>query len=66
MAKEENLRPIELTHDEARKFGTLGGIESGRKRRERKTMREQLEMLLQSTKKHWKVIQKRMNLLEIL
>ena len=52
MAKEENLRPIELTHDEARKFGTLGGIESGRKRRERKTMREQLEMLLQSTKKH--------------
>ena len=48
MANESNLKPFtsEQSHEEAVKNGSKGGINSGKARRERKAMREQLEMLL--------------------
>ncbi len=46
MAKEENLRPIELSHDEAVENGRKGGIASGKARKEKKLMKEALEELL--------------------
>ena len=48
MANIENLKPIEtLSKEEAKKRGSKGGKASVKARRERKTMRTQLEMLLQ-------------------
>lgn len=47
MANIENLKPkTTLSKEEAKKNGKKGGIASGKVRRERKAMREQLEMLL--------------------
>ena len=48
MANESNLKPFtsEQSHDEAVKNGSKGGKNSGKARRERKAMREQLELLL--------------------
>lgn len=48
MANTENLKPknSNQSQDEAKKNGKKGGIASGKARRERKAMREQLEMLL--------------------
>ena len=40
MAKEDNLRPIRLSHDEATKNGRKGGLASAEARRRRKEMRE--------------------------
>ena len=45
MANEENLRPIQSV-SEAREKGAKGGIKSGETRRRKKTLREQMEMLL--------------------
>lgn len=45
MANEKNLQPIR-SENEARKKGKNGGIKSGKVRRERKAMKEQMEMLL--------------------
>ena len=44
MANEQNLR--KLTSNEAREIGKKGGIASGQKRAERKTLREELLLLL--------------------
>lgn len=40
-----NLRPIELTHDEAVKNGSKGGKKSAQKRRQLKTWKEVLNIL---------------------
>lgn len=45
MAKTENLRTIELSHDEAVENGRKGGIASGEARRRKKTMRELAQAL---------------------
>ena len=47
MANEQNLKPRELTSEEAMELGRKGGIASGKARREKKTMRETLEMMLE-------------------
>lgn len=47
MANEQNLRPIELTHEEAVKNGRKGGVASGEARRKKKLMREAFEELLE-------------------
>ncbi len=47
MANEQNLKPkTTLSKEEAKKMGSKGGIASGKARRERKAMKEQLEILL--------------------
>lgn len=48
MANIENLKPKDSnqSREEAKKNGKKGGVASGKARRERKAMREQLEMLL--------------------
>lgn len=48
MANEQNLIPFtsEQNREEAKKNGAKGGIKSGEVRRQRKAMREQMEMLL--------------------
>lgn len=48
MANEENLIPFtsDQSREEARKNGRKGGIKSGEVRRQRKAMKEQMEMLL--------------------
>lgn len=47
MANESNLKPIKtLTNEEAKKRGSKGGKASVKARRERKAMREQMQMLL--------------------
>lgn len=47
MANVENLQPIKtLSKEEAKKRGSKGGKASVKAKRERKAMREQLEMLL--------------------
>lgn len=47
MAGIDNLIPFnERTQEEARELGKLGGIKSGEVRRERKTLRETLLMML--------------------
>lgn len=47
MANEQNLRPIELTHEEAVKNGRKGGVASGEARRKKRLMREAFEELLE-------------------
>ena len=53
MAKEDNLIPFTSDQDreEAKKNGRLGGIASGKARREKATMKKRLEELLNSTDK---------------
>lgn len=46
MANIENLRPIQLSHDEAMKNGRKGGLASGEVRRRRKELREFLNEYL--------------------
>lgn len=46
MANEENLNPIR-TEKEARELGRKGGIASGEARRNKKTMKEMLDYLLE-------------------
>lgn len=47
MANEQNLKPkTTLSKEEAKRIGSKGGIASGKARRERKAMKEQLEILL--------------------
>lgn len=49
MANEQNLRPIrkgDVSHEEAKRRGRLGGIASGKARRERKTMQEIARIVL--------------------
>lgn len=48
MANEDNLKTIELTHEQAVKFGSKGGKASVRAKRQRKTMKMQLELLMSS------------------
>lgn len=45
MANEKNLKPVQ-TKSEARKKGKAGGIKSGKVRAERKTLKEELLLLL--------------------
>lgn len=45
MANEKNLKPVRTT-SEARKKGKAGGIKSGKVRAERKTLKEELLLLL--------------------
>lgn len=56
MANNENLKP--LTKDKAREFGSKGGKRSVEVRRQRKAMREQMEMLLTLPLKDQKIINK--------
>lgn len=50
MANSENLKPMnKRTKDERRKIAQKAGIKSGEKRRERKKLRELLELALQET-----------------
>lgn len=48
MANEQNLIPFtsEQSREEAKKNGAKGGIKSGEVRRQRKAMKEQMDMLL--------------------
>lgn len=46
MSNNSNLRPIELTHEEATILGAKGGKASAKARREKKAMRETLNTLL--------------------
>ena len=48
MAKEKQKPPRVLTTDEAREIGKIGGIVSGESRREKKTLRETMELALQA------------------
>ena len=45
MAREDNLRPVR-TEEEARELGRLGGIASGKARREKRLLRELAQMIL--------------------
>lgn len=47
MANESNLKPVR-TKEEARKRGKQGGIKSGESRRARKTLKEELLLLLET------------------
>ena len=47
MANEQNLKPRELTTEEATIMGRKGGIASGEARRQKATMRETLKMMLE-------------------
>ena len=46
MANEQNLKPRQLTTEEAAKIGSMGGKKSAEVRRQRKAMKEQMELLL--------------------
>lgn len=46
MANEQNLRPRNLTSEEAVKMGKKGGEKSGKVRREKKLMKDQMKLLL--------------------
>ena len=54
MANEQNLTPVR-TKSEARERGRNGGIASGKARAERKSMREELLILLQEDKMQEKI-----------
>ena len=53
MTNEANLNPVQ-SKEEARKRGRAGGIASGKERREKKMMRETLDMLLSMPLKNGK------------
>lgn len=46
MANEQNLRPRELTSEEAMELGRKGGIASGKARKEKKLIKDNIELLL--------------------
>ena len=48
MANEQNLKPRQLTNEEAVELGRKGGIASGEVRREKASLRKSLETLLNS------------------
>lgn len=48
MANEQNLKPRQLTNEEAVELGRKGGIVSGEVRREKASLRKSLETLLNS------------------
>ncbi len=51
--KHSNLIPFsKRSKSEARKFGKIGGIQSGKVRRERRSIKEQLEIALEITTNH--------------
>ena len=54
MTNETNLNPVR-SEDEARRKGRAGGIASGKARREKKLMRETLDMLLSMPIKNGKL-----------
>ena len=54
MVNESNLRPVKSV-EEAREKGKKGGIASGKARREKKAMKETLEMLLSMSLQEGKV-----------
>ena len=54
MANEQNLQPVR-TKKEARERGKNGGIKSGEARRERKSLREELLLLLEEDKMQEKI-----------
>lgn len=54
MANEMNLKPVR-TKKEARERGKKGGIRSGEVRRERKTLKEELLLLLEQNKTQEKI-----------
>ena len=53
MTNEQNLDPVK-TKEEARKRGRAGGIASGKARREKKLMRETLDIILSMPMKNGK------------
>lgn len=55
MANEQNLIPMHQTSEEAKKNGRKGGIASGKARRERRLMRDTLNILLDTPIKKGKV-----------
>lgn len=55
--KEDNLRNINLTHEEAVENGKKGGKASVEARRKRKTQREQLDLLLSLPLKSQKAVE---------
>ncbi len=55
MTNETNLNPVR-SEDEARKRGRAGGIASGKARREKKMMRETLDVLLSMPMKNGKSV----------
>lgn len=59
MANEQNLKPVR-TKEEARKRGKAGGIKSGKIRAQRKTLRDELLVLLE-TKVENKTIQEKIS-----
>lgn len=54
MANEQNLRPVR-TKKEARERGRNGGIKSGESRKRRKTLREELLLLLETNNYNEKI-----------
>jgi len=54
MVNTDNLKPVR-TKEEARKRGKQGGIKSGEARRQRKTLKEELVLLLESKSYNEKV-----------
>lgn len=46
MANEQNLRPRELTNEEATELGRKGGIASGKARKQKKLIKDNIELLL--------------------
>ena len=48
MSKEENLKPINQTSEEAKKNGRKGGINSGKSRKAKKLLRDELIALLET------------------
>lgn len=61
MANEDNLQPVR-SEEEARALGRKGGIASGKARREKKLLKDQLEVLLSLPNKDSK-LQKKMKAL---
>lgn len=57
MANEQNLKPFtsEQSRDEAKKNGRKGGIASGEARRKRKTLKEELILLLETNNYNQKI-----------
>ena len=55
MANESNLQPVQTT-EEAKKRGRAGGIASGKTRRDKKLMRETLDMMLSMSLKNGKSV----------
>ena len=49
MANEQNLKPMKQTSEEATRNGRLGGIRSGEAKRQKRSIREAMQTLLDST-----------------